>query len=222
MERAALIVERQSDAYRPQRGQLDSDLPLESRIIKVVNAYDDFVGACSRATASCRPSSASSSLSTGDYDPAVVDVLAASSSARPSTRTAGRRTAATAPRGPPCASATLLTCQDGLSRHELEEEATEVCAEMVANVVTFVAAGDSVAAGDTLLILESMKMDPRGRGRRHGRRDQGHRGRRRPGGRRPVVLRLTRPGGLQPAGERVTVNLAGGSSGVPGRPIPLV
>ncbi len=38
--------------------------------------------------------------------------------------------------------------------------ATEVCAEMVANVVTLVvAAGDSVAAGDTLLILESMKME---------------------------------------------------------------
>lgn len=38
--------------------------------------------------------------------------------------------------------------------------ATEVCAEMVANVVTLVvAASDSVAAGDTLLILESMKME---------------------------------------------------------------
>ncbi|MFN8157635.1 MAG: biotin/lipoyl-binding carrier protein [Candidatus Nanopelagicales bacterium] len=38
--------------------------------------------------------------------------------------------------------------------------ATEVCAEMVANVVTLVvSAGDSVAAGDTLLILESMKME---------------------------------------------------------------
>ena len=38
--------------------------------------------------------------------------------------------------------------------------ATEVCAEMVANVVTLVVgAGDSVAAGDTLLILESMKME---------------------------------------------------------------
>lgn len=38
--------------------------------------------------------------------------------------------------------------------------ATEVCAEMVANVVTLVVgAGDSVAAGDTLLVLESMKME---------------------------------------------------------------
>ncbi len=38
--------------------------------------------------------------------------------------------------------------------------ATEVCAEMVANVVALVvAAGDEVAAGATLLILESMKME---------------------------------------------------------------
>ena len=38
--------------------------------------------------------------------------------------------------------------------------ATEVCAEMVANVVSIVvAASDEVAAGDTLLVLESMKME---------------------------------------------------------------
>lgn len=38
--------------------------------------------------------------------------------------------------------------------------ATEVCAEMVANVVSLVVEpGDAVAAGDTLLILESMKME---------------------------------------------------------------
>ena len=38
--------------------------------------------------------------------------------------------------------------------------ATEVCAEMVANVVSIVVvADDEVAAGDTLLVLESMKME---------------------------------------------------------------
>ena len=38
--------------------------------------------------------------------------------------------------------------------------ATEVCAEMVANVVSIVVApADDVAAGDTLLVLESMKME---------------------------------------------------------------
>ena len=45
LDRVADIVERQSDPYRPHRGQLDADLPLESRIIKAVNAYDDLVGA---------------------------------------------------------------------------------------------------------------------------------------------------------------------------------
>ncbi|MBI1376315.1 MAG: biotin/lipoyl-binding carrier protein [Frankiales bacterium] len=38
--------------------------------------------------------------------------------------------------------------------------ATEVCAEMVANVVqVVVAAGGEIASGDTLLVLESMKME---------------------------------------------------------------
>lgn len=37
---------------------------------------------------------------------------------------------------------------------------TEVCAEMVANVVSIVVAtADDVAPGDTLLVLESMKME---------------------------------------------------------------
>jgi acetyl-CoA carboxylase biotin carboxyl carrier protein len=56
-------------------------------------------------------------------------------------------------------------CQDGPSRTTAHVErggpvATEVCAEMVANVVTIVVAiGSEVAASDTLLILESMKME---------------------------------------------------------------
>jgi len=38
--------------------------------------------------------------------------------------------------------------------------ATEVCAEMVANVLQIVVApAELVAAGDTLLLLESMKME---------------------------------------------------------------
>jgi biotin carboxyl carrier protein len=48
------------------------------------------------------------------------------------------------------------------SRRRTEEEhvATEVCAEMVANVVHVdVEPGATVAAGDTLLVLESMKME---------------------------------------------------------------
>ena len=76
MERAALIVERQSDAYRPQRGQLDPDLPIESRIIKVVNAYDDFVGASVESDRKLQAIERLELLVDRDYDPAVVDVLA--------------------------------------------------------------------------------------------------------------------------------------------------
>jgi biotin carboxyl carrier protein len=40
------------------------------------------------------------------------------------------------------------------------EQVTEVVAEMVANVMTVpVAPGDRVAAGDTVVLLESMKME---------------------------------------------------------------
>ncbi|KQZ76089.1 biotin/lipoyl-binding carrier protein [Nocardioides sp. Root151] len=40
------------------------------------------------------------------------------------------------------------------------EQATDVVAEMVANVMSVeVAVGDAVATGDTLLMLESMKME---------------------------------------------------------------
>jgi hypothetical protein len=75
LDRAALIVERQADSYRPHRGQLDSTLPLESRIIKVVNAYDDLVGASLESDRKLR---AIERLQLGidrEYDPAVVDTL---------------------------------------------------------------------------------------------------------------------------------------------------
>ncbi len=40
------------------------------------------------------------------------------------------------------------------------EQVTEIVAEMVANVLTLaVAPGDRVAAGDTVVLLESMKME---------------------------------------------------------------
>jgi acetyl-CoA carboxylase biotin carboxyl carrier protein len=40
------------------------------------------------------------------------------------------------------------------------EQVTEIVAEMVANVMTVaVAAGDPVEAGDTVVLLESMKME---------------------------------------------------------------
>jgi response regulator RpfG family c-di-GMP phosphodiesterase len=76
LDRAALIVERQADPYRPHRGTQDDTLPLESRIIKVVNAYDDLVGA---SVESDRKLRALERLQLGidrEYDPAVVDTLA--------------------------------------------------------------------------------------------------------------------------------------------------
>jgi hypothetical protein len=76
LDRAALIVERQADPYRPQRGSQDDTLPLESRIIKAVNAYDDFVGASVETDRKLR---ALERLQLGidrEYDPDVVDTLA--------------------------------------------------------------------------------------------------------------------------------------------------
>ncbi len=76
LDKAALIVERQSDPYRPHRGRLDTSLPLESRIIKAVNAYDDLVGASLESDRKLR---AIERLQMGidrEYDPAVVDTLA--------------------------------------------------------------------------------------------------------------------------------------------------
>jgi hypothetical protein len=76
LDRAALIVERQADPYRPQRGTQDDSLPLESRIIKAVNAYDDLVGASVETDRKLR---ALERLQLGidrEYDPDVVDTLA--------------------------------------------------------------------------------------------------------------------------------------------------
>ena len=76
LDRAALIVQRQADPYRPYRGQLDTSLPLESRIIKAVNAYDDFVGASLEGDRKLRAMERLSLQVDRDYDPAVVDTLA--------------------------------------------------------------------------------------------------------------------------------------------------
>ena len=76
LDKVADIVERQADPYRPHRGQLDTDLPVESRIIKAVNAYDDLVGA---SLESDRKLQAVERLQLGidrEFDPAVVDTLA--------------------------------------------------------------------------------------------------------------------------------------------------
>jgi response regulator RpfG family c-di-GMP phosphodiesterase len=76
LTKAAEIVRRQADPYRPGPGRVDATLPLESRIIKVVNAYDDLVGA---SVESDRKLQAVERLELGidrEYDPDVVDTLA--------------------------------------------------------------------------------------------------------------------------------------------------
>ena len=74
LERVATIVERQADPYRPAGG-LDPDLPLESRIIKTVNAYDDLVGASLEFERKQQAVERLQLSTTRDYDPRVVDVL---------------------------------------------------------------------------------------------------------------------------------------------------
>ena len=44
LDRVALIVECQAEPYRRRGEPLDAGIPLASRIIRAVNAYDDFVG----------------------------------------------------------------------------------------------------------------------------------------------------------------------------------
>ena len=75
MDSVALIVERQADAYRPQRGLPDSSLPLASRIIKVANAYDDSVGASLDMDRMQYALERLAVATDREYDPDVVDAL---------------------------------------------------------------------------------------------------------------------------------------------------
>jgi hypothetical protein len=74
LERVATIVERQADPYRPAGGT-DASLPLESRIIKAVNAYDDLVGASLEHDRKQQAIERLQLSTTRDFDPRVVDVL---------------------------------------------------------------------------------------------------------------------------------------------------
>lgn len=75
LDTVAEIVERQSDPYRPARGYLDSDLPLESRIIKAVNAYDDLVGASVESDRKQQALERLAMATDREFDPEVVDTL---------------------------------------------------------------------------------------------------------------------------------------------------
>jgi hypothetical protein len=75
LDSVAVIVERQADAYRPQRGLPDATLPLASRIIKVANAYDDSVGSSLDMDRMQYALDRLAGATDREYDPAVVDAL---------------------------------------------------------------------------------------------------------------------------------------------------
>ena len=73
----AVIVQRQSDPYRRNRKPADDTLPMASRVIKAVSAYDDLVSVAP-GDARCR-ADALERLRLGmayEYDPRVVEALA--------------------------------------------------------------------------------------------------------------------------------------------------
>ena len=75
LDRVADIVARQADPYRRHREAPDESLPVESRIIKAVSAYDDLVGDNLSAEATA---DALERLRLGmayEYDPRVVETL---------------------------------------------------------------------------------------------------------------------------------------------------
>ncbi|HEX6920906.1 MAG TPA: HD domain-containing phosphohydrolase [Actinomycetes bacterium] len=76
LDRVATIVEQQAEPYRRAHQTFDETVPLASRIIKAVNAYDDLVGESSETG---RRLDALERLRLGmayEYDPRVVDSLA--------------------------------------------------------------------------------------------------------------------------------------------------
>jgi hypothetical protein len=75
LDRVADIVARQADPYRRHREAPDGSLPIESRIIKAVSAYDDLVGESQGREPTA---DALERLRLGmayEYDPAVVETL---------------------------------------------------------------------------------------------------------------------------------------------------
>ena len=76
LDAVATIVERQAEPYRRAHQGNDVAVPLASRIIKAVNAYDDLVG---ESTETARRLDALERLRLGmayEYDPRVVDSMA--------------------------------------------------------------------------------------------------------------------------------------------------
>jgi hypothetical protein len=75
LERAAVIVERQADSHRSDGGEPDPTLPVESRIIRVCNAYDDLVGSSVEVARKLQAVERLQLSTAREFDPRVVDVL---------------------------------------------------------------------------------------------------------------------------------------------------
>lgn len=78
LDRVAHIVEAQASAYRKVREHVDSDIPLEARIVKACSAYDDLVSASREARGTRASWDALERLRMGmafEYDPRVVEAL---------------------------------------------------------------------------------------------------------------------------------------------------
>jgi response regulator RpfG family c-di-GMP phosphodiesterase len=78
LDEVAHIVDKQAEPYRRAHERMREDIPLASRIIKAVNAYDDLVG---DSFETGRRLEAIERLRLGmayEYDPMVVDSLAKS------------------------------------------------------------------------------------------------------------------------------------------------
>jgi response regulator RpfG family c-di-GMP phosphodiesterase len=75
LDHVALIVERQAEPYRRPGEQVDPSVPMQSRIIRAVNAYDDLVGGSLETE---RRLQGLERLRLGmayDYDPRIVETL---------------------------------------------------------------------------------------------------------------------------------------------------
>ncbi|MGN6687419.1 MAG: HD-GYP domain-containing protein [Actinomycetales bacterium] len=76
LDRVAHIVERQSEPYRRIHQGSDPDVPVESRIIRVANAFDDLVGESGGHTERLQALERLRLSVAFDYDPLVVESLA--------------------------------------------------------------------------------------------------------------------------------------------------
>ena len=75
LDHVAEVVQRQADPYYPGHGQYDDSIPIESRIIRACNDYDDLVGGSVESDRILHAVERLHMGITSEYDPRVVDTL---------------------------------------------------------------------------------------------------------------------------------------------------